>query len=128
MRISDWSSDVCSSDLSQISLHARGAGHHRAESLPPQQSRGGGEICHAVSPTEAGDHRRGFWRLAGGAEALLRRRRDIRPHLRENEAITRMATRAPGRPLHGPDPATPDRSVGAASRSEEHTSELPSLL
>src|SRR3546814_11912528 len=67
MRISDWSSDVCSSDR------------------------------------------------AGGAEALLRRRRDIRPHLRENEAITRMATRAPGRPLHGPDPATPDRSVGAAS-------------
>src|SRR3546814_10186645 len=26
-----------------------------------------------------------------------------------------MATRAPGRPLHVPDPATPDRSVGAAS-------------
>src|SRR3546814_11381714 len=67
MRISDWSSDVCSSDR------------------------------------------------AGGAEALLRRRRDIRPHLRENEAITRMATRAPGRPLHAPHPATPARSLGAAS-------------
>src|SRR3546814_11911642 len=87
MRISDWSSDVCSSDLQQReSLRPRAAGHRRAVaavevlqgSLVARQQQGGGEIHHQAAllllqrpaRRQQGDHlgqRRG--RLGPGAPA-----------------------------------------------------------
>src|SRR3546814_4003646 len=93
MRISDWSSDVCSSDLEP---------HH-----------GEAEACtlgaKAVGDRHAGtleDHRRG--RLAVPAELSLL--------LAEGEA-RRVARHEQGRD-----------ALGARPRSEEHTSELQSLM
>src|SRR3546814_8341547 len=92
MRISDWSSDVCSSDLtgrgevrhrlsvgldpgraagcgggrqcpekwnaggvgslSQVSVHAPGAGNHRKHLLSSAQSSGRGEVCEQLPRSE----------------------------------------------------------------------------
>src|SRR3546814_1317370 len=75
MRISDWSSDVCSSDL------------NRARPVHRQ-------------PQRKGENRQG--------------RSADRPQYR-------------GRP-HDPDPLPPQQEQPAQCRSEEHTSELPSLM
>src|SRR3546814_2500734 len=85
MRISDWSSDVCSSDLLRPA-------HHRLAADPARRARcrrrGDGDV--APGPAEGGRLERG--RLAG------------------------TGGRAPG------------RTAGARGRSEEHTSELQSLM
>src|SRR3546814_10322448 len=93
MRISDWSSDVCSSDLAA----RRGRRRHRAR-LYPLGSR-------LVRPLRAGD--RGGREAQGGQRAD--RRRGGRPRCRW--------------PLE-----LPVASECAQSRSEEHTSELQSLM
>src|SRR3546814_5840725 len=95
MRISDWSSDVCSSDLP---LHARGPGTDRQELLSPAQRRRGRQICRHLPEARSGDDQ-GFRRLAAGADDLFRGRRGVRSHLLRHQ-----------------------------TRSEEHTSELQSLM
>src|SRR3546814_2324585 len=106
MRISDWSSDVCSSDL---------AGQHtargRRESLHPlripPRHRGRRDHLPAAGPVEIWRHHRGLaHRRAGvGLEAL-----DQSPQFRN-------------RPEHGRHDPSP-----RLDRSEEHTSELQSLM
>src|SRR3546814_5056577 len=97
MRISDWSSDVCSSDLSEDRQPLHALRHHRR--LPEQvtsksQQRDGA----AETADHFGRHR---------AEASVQHR------------IGRPSQRAGG----GGEVAE-----GVARRSEEHTSELQSLM
>src|SRR3546814_4086623 len=96
MRISDWSSDVCSSDLTDRSEHQPGAGAlhlHVAERLPVDPADG-----------DLGRERRGELRDPDGV------RRGGRGQLVDLHRST--------------DPVVPRRLV----RSEEHTSELQSLM
>src|SRR3546814_1472905 len=81
MRISDWSSDVCSSDLLKIAALAREAGHEPKAQPYPAVSR-------CLSSRHNTPHHRGAWRI----------------------------------------PPASDGSVGNRRRSEEHTSELQSLM
>src|SRR3546814_3325580 len=104
MRISDWSSDVCSSDLDR--------GRDRRTADPPPGPGG----------TRAGDDRR---RDAG-------RRRRLEPRLSDREGHLVKQLRAGHQRYHRPRAraaaslARPRRPQ--AGRSEEHTSELQSLM
>src|SRR3546814_2434244 len=109
MRISDWSSDVCSSDLPAERRH---------------------RLLLAVGR-----------RAGAGAAELPRRRRHHGCQLRRRRhgRALRPPARRPARPepvrvgpeVPGPDEARPgaaDPEVQAFRRSEEHTSELQSLM
>src|SRR3546814_1375410 len=87
MRISDWSSDVCSSDLDGQGRRRGGERHHR-----------GAQLRHVPWPGVPAVH---------ALPAVLRRLRGRQ----------RAAPAVPGRPV----PREPQRS-------EEHTSELQSLM
>src|SRR3546814_2577210 len=96
MRISDWSSDVCSSDL-RIARAApaaaqRGGGGGKLERL------GGGQIGDRGAEEKAGQH------------LVLRKRRNAC----EGD--------------FGPQAGARDADGGGQTRSEEHTSELQSLV
>src|SRR3546814_8329833 len=102
MRISDWSSDVCSSDLF-ASRRSRDAERRRGRASLP------GENLQGTRPGDRGDGARlrqgtGQARADGRARSMRRHRRDRR--LRSWQKI--QATRR--------------------GRSEEHTSELQSLM
>src|SRR3546814_1903385 len=99
MRISDWSSDVCSSDLRR--LDARGD-----ERARPRRGAQGADEGHAggVGEAQRGTRRSG---------ALTASETDAQPRGR----LQRLHYVPPDFPL-------PD----AAPRSEEHTSELQSLM
>src|SRR3546814_10883991 len=98
MRISDWSSDVCSSDLLGLHDHESRASHGRARrSVPPSGRR--------------------RLRLRRAAPALLRR--VPVGHGPDGGILSAdRAQRVPGACLGG----------GPPDRSEEHTSELQSLM
>src|SRR3546814_2544908 len=131
MRISDWSSDVCSSDLCADRRHCCGDEHHR------------------VAPQLARD-RTSAWKASvyGTWMSLLRR---IRPQKVWPAIISRCSTIGPsasaGKKVRPPTirmvPARKATNIGpwvgklpteagvaflAARRSEEHTSELQSLM
>src|SRR3546814_2767196 len=124
MRITDWSSDVCSSDLARGRRPGRGTLDRRSASggADPQIRDGRAEACDPAGNCRWRMlYQRGDERASGG----------IGSRCNSDEGVAhggRMA--APGaenlvdrgayRPLH-------DRS-GAAFRSEEHTSELQSLM
>src|SRR3546814_4665997 len=93
MRISDWSSDVCSSDLDAVHPPA-----HR-----PQQRRG-------IPPVLSADS------LDHGPQALGRRRRQRCAHIGEGDAAGPVGVAGQRIARH------------AGQRSEEHTSELQSLM
>src|SRR3546814_8788223 len=91
MRISDWSSDVCSSDLPS-----------EMQSVPMRRS---------ISPSPAISSGRSLER---GEKALR---------------IELISERRPGKlDLFAPVPLTTARLMPSAERSEEHTSELQSLM
>src|SRR3546814_10886756 len=98
MRISDWSSDVCSSDLSRASAEAIW------RSAVPRIGR---STC-AVA--EKG----GFMRTTSGTKAASRRSSIDAPSWRVICTAGNSSSRSSARPL--------------ANRSEEHTSELQSLM
>src|SRR3546814_1409625 len=107
MRISDWSSDVCSSDLAHADVH---------QATEPRQA--------LVDVASDGDATAGG-REAGFAHARLARvrsvrtdvpRRALRQPRGEVPAGQRMAVEGRGGPRPG------------GVRSEEHTSELQSLM
>src|SRR3546814_8209533 len=98
MRISDWSSDVCSSDLDLPVPPARTAFRWRAD--PAGAGRG-------VDLSRRPGVRRAHPRVAQDA-AQEKRQRGVRD------------------PVAGRHPALGDRA--GAGRSEEHTSELQSLM
>src|SRR3546814_3979276 len=93
MRISDWSSDVCSSDLS----------------LAPGRCRHARSLAHPMAMAP----------LSAQASAARHRR----AQMRGVGAVRRMAG---GAPESGAALST--RLCGISARSEEHTSELQSLM
>src|SRR3546814_10725096 len=106
MRISDWSSDVCSSDLSHlILLHVSIVSADISSACQPEiaaydgQQQRSGEHQHPSAP------RRGGWSVCSG-RALLNR----------------------GSRLLLPCGAIGFSHAAPPSRSEEHTSELQSLM
>src|SRR3546814_3100615 len=113
MRISDWSSDVCSSDLD--------VGHQRlfAAAVPEILAHRLGEILGMVDQQRdravdtVGSHREAFGHR-GGKTRLLRRE-----HLAHPPRLALDCRRHSCSP-----PLRPVRSC----RSEEHTSELQSLM
>src|SRR3546814_5427186 len=90
MRISDWSSDVCSSDLHEI------LAQHRQRT---RLARAGEIGVGALEPALVGEDRK-----------------------------ARGAARCIGRGVGGGIEILSDQSLGGACRSEEHTSELQSLM
>src|SRR3546814_1002094 len=101
MRISDWSSDVCSSDL----LRPRAGRGMLVDTLDTAMAVGGADLFdHQMSLSS---HGRKCSDEGVGAHLVARRVAQIR-----GIGVRQMATR-PGRPL---------------IRSEEHTSELQSLM
>src|SRR3546814_2620262 len=119
MRISDWSSDVCSSDLYRrdhglMSLPRRLRSHHRrdrATEVDPQQAGihpGGGFILRVEQGLEGGI-----------AAARLQAGRDADPR---QPALAAQFVASP----HQAGEVDPGHRL--VDRSEEHTSELPSLM
>src|SRR3546814_8290105 len=97
MRISDWSSDVCSSDLPRLAIFAAAA-----------QVRDR-EYAALVDPGEPRRREGGGHRHVEAAIAIEKRRRSlgsVKAFLHHDE----------------------HRHLGAVLRSEEHTSELQSLM
>src|SRR3546814_4893211 len=101
MRISDWSSDVCSSDLRQSVRAADEPGY-------------AGSLAHDAGPREHDA------RAAGTARPQLRALAAERPAGRGRESAGRQPRR-----LAAPGAAPP---AARRPRSEEHTSELQSLM
>src|SRR3546814_1142865 len=99
MRISDWSSDVCSSDLLGLHLHR---GLQAVERVPPTL------LCVAVHLVAADR----------GGVLLGIQARELPIQIRH------VVGQAPGL---GDQPLG-RRQIGAPLRSEEHTSELQSLI
>src|SRR3546814_8535617 len=114
MRISDWSSDVCSSDLGAPRAH----GPHRA-------GQPGG--AHLVPEVAAEPHRPAARHDPEGprAGALLRvlRGRRARPDVAEDASAADR-----GRVPHRPGGVRRGLLRGDDRSSEEHTSELQSLM
>src|SRR3546814_5261778 len=116
MRISDWSSDVCSSDLRGGVLDRR----RLAASAQAARDQGAGALVAAPSPNRAARHR-----LAGPRPALGGSLGECRlPAERPCDVLDAGAGRHQPRRAGG-------RSAGpcphARTRSEEHTSELQAL-
>src|SRR3546814_9804642 len=131
MRISDWSSDVCSSDLLDPGRPAdtRNGNDDHAGGTP--------RLCHAVVPVR--DHSAGD--LCAGAEEPMAETADFVS--RQGTSGLNVRIRPSGivpvgsvrvirlRPLPRPCGACPPRLSPAGKRpcrSEEHTSELTSLM
>src|SRR3546814_1787193 len=95
MRISDWSSDVCSSDLTAHRCLGHGTGH---------RGRASGARVRGVLP--------------GELPAQVRRTSRPRPRTGDGTAPVRAAG----------DPDHPAYQAWTRLRSEEHTSELQSLM
>src|SRR3546814_4712413 len=114
MRISDWSSDVCSSDLGQVAraLLCRAAAERWNTDWRELQTRSGFVV-------------NGAERIAFGALAQDAARFNLPPEI---PALHPSAPRLVGRSMPRLD--TPAKLDGSArfGRSEEHTSELQSLM
>src|SRR3546814_2694028 len=111
MRISDWSSDVCSSDLRRVDVHA-----HLAEMRAEGRLRIAFvevAIVHAVLRPQAFPPRQRPQRLRLVAQAhqAIFEQRLVR---REAGRFRQLGAQGPG--------------GGLDARSEEHTSELQSLM
>src|SRR3546814_979386 len=130
MRISDWSSDVCSSDLPAIGAKAV---YHRLQDSAGQRGRVPAGEADAV---EACVHEEPQRSVVGAAaicavealQSLIQRQRAISQQCRP---LLAPATRNDGR-VDPVDQRLLIREVavkqGLAHRSEEHTSELQSLM
>src|SRR3546814_3333382 len=119
MRISDWSSDVCSSDL-VVAAPRRGAAP-----LRPRRLRRRSPACpHAVARAGEGYGVR-LWPRLGCGDSCFRRPARI---------VGRDPIAGTGGTLAGGDPwpargnHAPDGRRSTHGRSEEHTSELQSLM
>src|SRR3546814_2806963 len=112
MRISDWSSDVCSSDLLR-------AGHAR-----------GGEDFRGIEPARVGNghHHRAIRRgpvdsKGGGRESAVRHRPWVAKNRAEIQPVRQFV-----KSLALESGADDNRAPCGPWRSEEHTSELQSLM
>src|SRR3546814_9277936 len=106
MRISDWSSDVCSSDLAAIACRDQRVAHHpvTADALDRRAGEHLAEI-RIVERQQIGETRRRQLGTRGEGEVGTRRRRELVPRA-DRAAIV----------------------AAVDARSEEHTSELQSLM
>src|SRR3546814_6495032 len=100
MRISDWSSDVCSSDLRQADRQDRVGREEGRQGARPAQAG----CCREAGQGTCGSEAEAGGRQAGGSQAV--------------------AFRA----ASGGQGCRRRRVQGADARSEEHTSELQSLM
>src|SRR3546814_4860229 len=112
MRISDWSSDVCSSDLVPHAVERLGQ-------LAPQRG-------HVVAQQRAGEHQRVA--VAAHAGATSRHPRSTGPCAARRRPVRSTCAAAPGRTAGGTSARTTRPRPSRRTRSEEHTSELPSLM
>src|SRR3546814_4288692 len=144
MRISDWSSDVCSSDLHEIEAAAGrtiseifekfGEAHFRdgerrviarlIDGEPKVIATGGGAFMNEETRTLILDKAIAVW-LDADIDTLVERvgRRDHRPLLKNRDPRTVLSELAAVR-----NPIYAEAPVRVPSRSEEHTSELQSLM
>src|SRR3546814_5279454 len=114
MRISDWSSDVCSSDLVRERLGDEGVGAQAQRGVAvPLLAPGGQHEDRQVAQTRLPAH------PLQHLETAVRRQHDV-----EDENVGRLAQQAAHRRV-----AIEGGGDGPAlARSEEHTSELQSLM
>src|SRR3546814_9683137 len=120
MRISDWSSDVCSSDLGEYP----GAllwPPHRFRGEPVSRLGGAARARRRARRTEGGVRMR-----AQGDDEPARRR--TRPRGGRGRADRDRRQRPLCRDVPAPFHGKAARCGGGAKRSEEHTSELQSLM
>src|SRR3546814_2164438 len=123
VRISDWSSDVCSSDLHALPATARSFDHRLHRFLADLL----GDLVEAAM-----EQARGVRAVGIGAAAAL----DHRVERIEHRAVGGILRHGEALPLDGAGcPATGRTATGrtgnpwaARQRSEEHTSELQSLM
>src|SRR3546814_9148169 len=107
MRISDWSSDVCSSDLLCGSVLGRGS------------SKTGGSMKNSPSKEKAfSDHLR---QLTAGQGPGRAGQRHVTGPIGQGDALGQHLVHRGGQHF-------PRQLYGQAQRSEEHTSELQSLM
>src|SRR3546814_7363988 len=131
MRISDWSSDVCSSDLSPGAV-CRGRGHRTREDRGrrvPAVRRGRVDHGHVdIAQHNVGDVYqwcgRQLAKIAGGAGDILDHQRADDMRRRRGRNVDVMVDFHPWQLLKGAALST----LLGVSRSEEHTSELQSLM
>src|SRR3546814_5844508 len=116
MRISDWSSDVCSSDLAAILEAAAGRGHHRVlhRARQKMQCPAPGIALVVDVALHDGEHR---------ARAVGLDLRDFAEQ-RRNVGVTGVGQIT----AHLGFRMTTTRQLADDLRSEEHTSELQSLM
>src|SRR3546814_4169940 len=118
MRISDWSSDVCSSDLYRPEILNLGVG------VAPMDVHPVGCRLRLARRAEAFEIRESLFSLGGSvddrglvaAEDTEPMRHIARMTVMEDVGQTKVST------------AEPRPDLGAITRSEEHTSELQSLM
>src|SRR3546814_1850508 len=125
MRISDWSSDVCSSDLSDADLgaSAKTSTVLRAATTAGVSGRPGD--TPAGRPADAIGTKQAF---CGGRPPCAARATRAGSLQRRDRWCGRPATAARAAPVPNRPPSRGDRDDHAGDRSEEHTSELQSLL
>src|SRR3546814_4678811 len=137
MRISDWSSDVCSSDLDDFALLAAiggecaGAVSLRVPGVAPDTADDGETDLETLLALQGDDGGEGSWALAGTPMRLsLAGAQDKLAVVLEADGRLRLPHRGePSTHILKPD-SRRFRGLrdAEALRSEEHTSELQSLM
>src|SRR3546814_5768036 len=117
MRISDWSSDVCSSDLEQHVARSERAGE-RLAALKTDEAGAGQARFEPVASRPLADHD-DLVRNAAAAQRVDRVGEDVEPLFHDQPAKEADDRRV----VVDAELAPPNRI-----RSEEHTSELQSLI
>src|SRR3546814_2113252 len=112
MRISDWSSDVCSSDLDGGGFH-----HFHHEGGPALR-----EIVRRADPAEQPVDNADAGAVGGNEAARLRQYRDQRVLAKEGRFAAHVGAG------HQPQARGLLKAAIIGDRSEEHTSELQSLM
>src|SRR3546814_10289440 len=116
MRISDWSSDVCSSDLDGLAFVEINAQRDAGFGVDPgQQPR------EARAVARARHHAQHVYRAAGEHFIVAHFRIAAAERVTELLDVGKRQVRAPQRPIDC-------RAADTPHRSEEHTSELQSLM
>src|SRR3546814_7869240 len=124
MRISDWSSDVCSSDLGSPLPGERPPARKIPNSAPPRRSRSRRRRARVSDRHDDRQGRRSArlaWWLQKDVDTVYTPYVDS-VNIKARDSTLRM------RPAPHAGPGPPLAGAEAVRRSEEHTSELPSLM